>query len=127
MSETPNEASTVVEPSLPPPSEPTRLEQFAKTATAAKLSGTYNETAGYLKRKFGELTDDRSLEDAGRNQQLLGKIHRLVGSLRGVHSAALEKFNSKRVESLGLCRKHAGKFLDAASDFVDELKNTLLK
>jgi len=127
MTSTPDELTPVAEPSLSPPSEPTRMEQFAKTATAAKMSGTYNETAGFLKRKFGQLTDDPSLENAGRNQQLLGKIHRLVGSLRGVHSAALEKFNSKRVESLGLCRKHAGRLLDHASEFVEELKNTLLK
>ena len=122
-----NETSPVDDSSLPPPSDPTRLERFSKTATAAHFSGAFHETAGFLKRKLGKLTDDSLLEEAGRNQQLLGKVHRFVGSLRGAHGAALEKFNSTRVESLGLCRKHAGKFLDVAADFVDDLKNTFLK
>ena len=58
------------------------MDEFAKTATAAKLSGTYNKTAGYLKRKIGEIADDPELAKSGRDQQLLGKIHRLVGSVR---------------------------------------------
>jgi len=49
------------------PTELTRVEEFAKAATAAKKNGTYNETAGYIKRKFGELTEDSSLQDVWKN------------------------------------------------------------
>jgi uncharacterized protein YjbJ (UPF0337 family) len=107
--------------------EETRKGQFSKTAKAAKLSGAYHETAGFFKRKFGEFNDDSLLEDAGRQQQLLGKIHRLVGSLRGVREAALEKANSTRIDSLAVCRKHGGRLLDVASDFVDDMKKVILK
>jgi uncharacterized protein YjbJ (UPF0337 family) len=71
---------------------PTRTEEFAKTATAAKISGTYNETAGFVKRKVGELTEDLPLQDAGRKQQLLGKIHHVIGSFRSVKEALKKTF-----------------------------------
>lgn len=101
--------------------------EFAKTATAAKLSGAFNETAGLLKRKFGDLTDDASMKDAGREQQMLGKIHRLVGTVRGVREAAIEKYTSTQKESLAACRKHGGRAIDVASDLVDDIKKALLK
>jgi uncharacterized protein YjbJ (UPF0337 family) len=91
------------------------------------MSGTYNETAGFIKRKFGELTRDFSLQDVGKNQQLLGKVHHFVGSLRGVKEETLEKFKTTRIEVQGVCRKHGGRFLDVASQFVDDLKKVLLK
>ena len=105
----------------------TKIEEFAKTATAAKISGAFHETAGMFKRKFGEITDDESLKDAGRNERLLGKLHRFVGSLRGVHESVFEKFTSNSTESLKICRKHGGRILDVASDFVDEIKKVILK
>jgi uncharacterized protein YjbJ (UPF0337 family) len=107
--------------------EETRKERFSKTAKAAKMSGAYHETAGFFKRKFAEMSDDSLLEDAGRQQQLLGKVHRLVGSLRGVREAALKKANSTRIESLAVCRKHGGRLIDVASDFVDDMKKVILK
>jgi uncharacterized protein YjbJ (UPF0337 family) len=107
--------------------ESTRTEGFAKTATAAKMSGTYNETAGFIKRKFGELTEDSSLEDVGKNQQLLGKIHRLVGSLRGTKEATLEKLKTVRIEVQAVCHKHGGSFLDVATEFVEDIKKALFK
>lgn len=109
------------------PSEPTRLEEFAKTSTAANMSGTYHKTAGFIKRKLGILTNDAPLEIAGRNQQLLGKLHRLVGSFRSAQSAVFEKISNTRIESQAIFRKHGGKLLDVASDFVDDLKTTFLK
>jgi uncharacterized protein YjbJ (UPF0337 family) len=109
------------------PSEPTRSEEFAKTATAAKMSGTYHETTGYFKRKLGQLIDDPLLEDSGQNQQLLGKIHRFVGILRGIREDVSSELNSKRIESQAICRKHGGRLLDVASDFLEDMKKTLLK
>jgi len=105
----------------------TVTEEFAKTATAAKLSGNYNETAGYFKRNWGKLTGDEALKDDGRNQQILGKVHRLVGSLRTVRETVIIKVKTTRVEGQALCRKHAGRAIDVASDFVDDVKKTFFR
>jgi uncharacterized protein YjbJ (UPF0337 family) len=91
------------------------------------MSGTYNETAGYLKRKFGELTEDPSLQDDGKNQQLLGKVHRLVGSLRSAKEATLQKLDATRIEVQSVCRKHGGRLLDVSTEFVEDIKKALLK
>jgi uncharacterized protein YjbJ (UPF0337 family) len=72
----------------PVPEATSRVDEFAKTARAAKMSGTYHEIVGSLKRKFGGIAEDTDLEKAGRNQQILGKVHRLVGSLRSVRESA---------------------------------------
>ncbi len=104
-----------------------KLDEFSKTSTAAKMSGAFHETSGMLKRKFGEFTNDASLKDAGREQQLLGKVHRLVGSMRGVQETALANFRNTQKESLAICRKHGGRIVDVASDLVDDIKKTLLK
>ena len=103
------------------------MDEFSKTATAAKLSGAFNETAGMLKRKFGELTEDASLKEAGSEQQLRGKIHRLVGTVRGIREAAIEKFTNTQKESLAVCKKHGGRIVDVASDLVDDIKKAILK
>lgn len=91
------------------------------------MSGTFHETTGYIKRKFGEFSDDPTLAKAGREQQLLGKVHRLVGSVRGLNVAALDKLRSTRVDGHAICRKHGGILLDLASDFVNDIKNLLFK
>lgn len=104
-----------------------KLDEFSKTATAAKLSGAFHETSGFLKRKIGELTKDASLKDAGREQQLLGKVHRLVGTIRSVREVALSRISDTGKESLAICRKHSGRIVDVASDLVDDIKKTLLK
>ncbi len=117
----PTPAAAPVDPS------PSRLDDFAKTSTAAKMSGVFHETVGSLKNKFGEMTDDAALKDAGKNQRLLGKVHRFVGTLRGVREAASEKLVEKRIESLAICRKDGERALDVASDFVEDMKKLFLK
>jgi uncharacterized protein YjbJ (UPF0337 family) len=107
--------------------DPVITEDFNKTATAAKLSGTFNETAGFFKRKFGKFTDNPVLEEAGLEQEFLGKVHKLVGSLRGVREVALTRFNLKRVEAQAVCRKHGGRLIDVATDFVEDMKKAILK
>ncbi|MES2962443.1 MAG: CsbD family protein [Bdellovibrionota bacterium] len=91
------------------------------------MSGSYHQYAGYIKTKLGELTDDSALKDSGRDQQLLGKLHRFVGTLRSVREATTADFNRKRLESQAICRKHGGRLLDVASDFVEDMKKALLK
>jgi uncharacterized protein YjbJ (UPF0337 family) len=109
------------------PAPTSRMSEFAKTPMAAKLSGTYHETTGKLKRKFGEYTKDPLLKEEGLNQELLGKVHRLVGSIRTIRVAAREKFESKKVEGRQLLRKHSLKLLDVANEIADDVRNLILK
>lgn len=104
-----------------------KSQKFAQTATAAKMSGAFHETAGLIKRKLGELADDKELKKAGRDQQLLGKVHRFVGTLRGLRESALTKVETKRKETQAVCLKHGGRLLDVASDFVEDIKKIILK
>jgi uncharacterized protein YjbJ (UPF0337 family) len=109
---------------LKPEVETSRSEEFAKTSTAAKMSGSVNETAGFFKRKFGEFTGDADLNEAGRNQQLLGKVHRLVGGLREIQELATEKVLTARKDGEKILRKHGGKLIDQASEFLDDIRKT---
>lgn len=104
-----------------------RLEEFAKTSRAAKLSGVFHQTTGKIKRKIGEFRDDKELQDEGRNQELLGKVHRLVGNIRAIREGAMATVNAKRKETQAICIKHGGRMLDVAGDFVEDLKKTLLR
>jgi uncharacterized protein YjbJ (UPF0337 family) len=112
---------------IEPSTERTRMGEFAKTPIAAKLSGTYHETAGKLKRKFGEITKDPNLKEEGLNQEFLGKVHRLVGSIRTIRVATREKYEFKKVEGKKILRKHGLKLLDVANELADDMKNLLLK
>ena len=103
-----------------------RLQEFAKTSRAAKLSGVFHQTTGKIKRKIGEFRDDNELRDQGKNQELLGKVHRIVGNLRAIREDAIATVNTKRKETQAICIKHGGRILDVAGDFVEELKKTLL-
>lgn len=104
-----------------------KIDDFSKTASAAKLSGAYHQTTGLLKRKIGEITNNPSLKDAGREQQLLGKVHTLVSKVRSVREAVQQKLTTSQNESLALCRKHGGRLIDVASDLVEDVKKILLK
>ncbi len=64
---------------------------------------------------------------AGRDQQILGKVHKLVGTIRGVREAAQSKVASTRQETKEICLKHGGRLLDVANDFISDLKKTLFK
>lgn len=122
-----NEKKVEKELSEPAVIQESKLDEFSKTATAAKLSGAFHETSGFLKRKIGELTKDASLKNDGGEQQLLGKVHRLVGTIRSVREVALERISDTGKESLAICRKHGGRIVDVASDLMVDIKNTLLK
>lgn len=110
-----NETKNAARPSVPK-AEQTKFETLSKTPAAAKMSGTFHETAGFIKRKLGELSSDSALEDAGRNQQLLGKVHRLVGSLRGARNAVQASLPVQ-----------GGKLIDGTAKMLDALKKRFLK
>src|SRR4051812_24101477 len=92
----------VLTPSVVPvveiPADPTFMEKFSKTSRAAKMSGTFNEAAGYLKRKLGEGTDDSVLRQEGRNQELVGKVHHLVGEVRQVRELLVQKVEKTKAQ-----------------------------
>jgi uncharacterized protein YjbJ (UPF0337 family) len=125
---TPKEAESInSESSEAPPAEPTRLEALLKTSTAAKLSGAYHDAAGFIKSQIGKRLENSELEQEGRDQQLLGKFHKLVGALRGIRDAALSKLDRARSESQALYREQGGKLLKSAIELIDTVKKNLLK
>lgn len=104
-----------------------RMDEFVKTATAAKMSGLFHETTGKIKRKIGVLRDDKELQKEGLNQEILGKVHTLVGSVRALRKDTIKKITIKRQETKDICIKHGSRLIDVATDFVEDLKKTLLK
>jgi uncharacterized protein YjbJ (UPF0337 family) len=104
-----------------------RLSEFSKTSTAAKMSGKFHATSGFIKRKVGEFTDDANLKNSGLNQEVLGKVHSFVGLIRETRERANEKISKKRDEGMALLQKHGIKLIDVAHDFVTDVKNLLLK
>jgi len=123
--------ATVIDIETGAPTAPIATEAekkpFAETAIAAKLSGTFHQTAGKLKQKWGEFSDNPDLKVEGRNQEILGKIHRLVGTFRDVRQTVIKKYETKKQETKDICIKHGVRMIDVASDFVEDLKKTFLK
>lgn len=113
--------------SVPTPAKVSRMDEFVKTATAAKMSGLFHETTGKIKRKIGVLRDDKELQKEGLNQEILGKVHTLVGSVRAFRKDTIKKITVKRQETKDICIKHGSRLIDVATDFVEDLKKTLLK
>jgi uncharacterized protein YjbJ (UPF0337 family) len=47
-----------------------------------KLKGNWNETAGKLKQKYANLTDDDLLFKEGKEEELLGRLQAKVGKTK---------------------------------------------
>ncbi|MEO5971514.1 MAG: CsbD family protein [Bdellovibrionia bacterium] len=103
----------------------TLLERFAKSSAGAKLSGTYNEATGLLKRTLGEFNDDPALTKEGSDQQLLGKVHHIVGDIREIRELTKQKLEVSRDDMQKLLRHHGGKLLDGVASFLDDIKKRL--
>ena len=101
------------------------LDKFAKSSAGAKLSGTYNEATGLLKRKLGEFNDDPDLRKEGRDQQLLGKVHHLVGDVREIQELTKKKVETTCDDLEKMLRFHADKLLDGVSSFLKDVKKRL--
>jgi uncharacterized protein YjbJ (UPF0337 family) len=121
-----NEQVTDVNTSTPLQPE-TSEEGFSKTSKAAKLSGKIHGTKGFFKQKFGEITDDVDLKENGRNQRLLGKVHGLVGELREIRELATKRTLGFKDDGAKILQKHAGKLIDQATEFLDDIKKTFLR
>ena len=70
---------------------------------------------------------DPELKREDRNELLLGKVHRFVGTLRGLREGASAKVENKRKEAQAVCIKHGARLLDVATDFVEDIKKVILK
>jgi uncharacterized protein YjbJ (UPF0337 family) len=118
----------IQEANTSPPIQPeTSAEAFAKTSSAAKLSGKLHGTAGFFKQKIGEMTDDSEMKANGRNQRLLGKVHGLVGDLREIRELATKRMLLFKDDGTKIIQKHSGKLIDQASEFLDDIKKTFLR
>lgn len=104
------------------PVPPSRMEEFAKTSKAAKLSGTFHKNVGSVKKKFGEITNNPELQKAGENQVLLGKVHTVVGIWRGIKTETQQKLEVKKQEGKEILIKHGVKLLDVVHDFAQDVK-----
>ncbi len=109
-----------------PAAELTRLEKFAQSSRGAKLSGKVNQTAGFFKRKIGEMTDDSEMKKAGRDQEFLGKVHSMVGLVRQLREIGTQKALKARTDGTKILRKHAEKLVDQATEFLKDIRDTFL-
>lgn len=50
--------------------------------TKLEMKGTWNETKGKLKQKYADLTDDDLLFEEGKEDELLGRLQKKVGSTK---------------------------------------------
>lgn len=50
--------------------------------TTLKLKGTWNETKGKLKQKYGQLTDNDLIFEEGKEDELLGRIQKRTGETK---------------------------------------------
>jgi uncharacterized protein YjbJ (UPF0337 family) len=112
------------EPSLKQ-EKPLKPDGFAQTAGAAKLSGTFHQTVGAMKRTIGRVTDNEELKLAGENQELLGKVHELVGVVRDIRATATNKINEKRAQGIRILRTHSGKLVGGITEFARDIKKLL--
>ena len=109
-----------------PKLEKSAIDEFSETSSAAKLSGKINGTAGFFKQKLGQMTNDSAMEKSGRDQRLLGKVYGLVGDLREIKEVAKKRALGFKSEGTQLLKKHAGKLVDQASEFLNDVKKTFL-
>lgn len=103
----------------------TLMEDFAKTSTAAKLSGTYNKATGFVKRKAGEILEDKDLQAEGLKQEALGSVHKLVGLIRETREDFTSKVHETRVEGKKILVKHGVKLMNGVSDFISDMRDLL--
>ena len=51
-----------------------------KTDTKLQIKGSWNTIKGKLKQKYADLTDDDLLYEEGKEEELLGRLQRKLGS-----------------------------------------------
>lgn len=87
-------------------------------ATEQKLKGDWNQVAGKLKEKYGQLTDDDLTQAKGDSQQLIGMIQKKTGQA----SEQIEAFVHHLYETAGMQFKHLS---EATSDYMGSTSQAL--
>ena len=64
-----------------------------KTETKLNLKGNWNVVKGRLKQSYGELTDDDLTYSEGKEDELVGRIQKKLGSTVGDVRHMLEKLS----------------------------------
>jgi len=59
--------------------------------TKLQLKGSWNETKGKLKQKYGQLTDDDLSFTEGKDEELLGRLQQRLGKTKEEIRAEIEK------------------------------------
>ena len=59
--------------------------------TKLQLKGSWNETKGRLKQKYGQLTDDDLSFTEGKDEELLGRLQQRLGKTKEEIRAEIEK------------------------------------
>ena len=59
--------------------------------TKLKIKGTWNETKGKLKQKYGQLTDDDLVFEEGKEDELLGRLQQRLGKTKEEVREYIEK------------------------------------
>jgi uncharacterized protein YjbJ (UPF0337 family) len=65
-----------------------------------KIKGSWNQTKGAIKEKWGKLTDDDLLEIEGRRDQLIGKLQTRYGISRDQAEAQVSSWEKTRVREM---------------------------
>ena len=60
-----------------------------------EVKGKWEQAKGYVKKKIGQATDDRSLETEGRVQQAAGEVREKIGESRRTVNKAEKKLRAK--------------------------------
>lgn len=47
-----------------------------------QMKGSWNETKGKLKQRYGQLTDDDLMYREGQEEELIGRLQRKIGGTR---------------------------------------------
>lgn len=55
------------------------------------FKGNWNETAGRIKQKFADLTDDDLLFKQGKEEELLGRLQKKLGKTKEEIRSLIEK------------------------------------
>ena len=55
------------------------------------FKGNWNETAGRIKQKFADLTDDDLLFKEGKEEELLGRLQKKLGKTKEEIRSLIEK------------------------------------
>ena len=84
------------------------------------LEGQWNELAGYIKSKWGQLTDDELQQVRGNVQQLVGLIQDKTGWARENIEAELEQLAARGMQWANQARDAARAFAETAGGQVQQ-------